>query len=236
MRAFVLTLFGTLLVSLLSGCSFVAHGGNVWCCETSCSSCESKECETCEEGSCSTCVECKCDESGECCGDEECCSSTCTKGDEASFIFVEPKPQSNARFMKEMLDKSNANVHDAVRFAYVLYQLRLEDKEASRTKLSYAEYRDVLIEAKIIEKSWEKKEWNELLTYQEAAYLFARAIDLEGGIFFSLLPWSERYAYREVVDAGLFPADTNPWQYVSGPALHGFYRDSYYHLKQELEH
>ena len=130
---------------------------------------------------------------------------------------------SNVRYFQLIVDKRNATYEDGYRMAYILLRLRQNDKEASRQKLTFSGYRQALIQDHIIDNMWNEGA-NDLLTHDVAAYLIASAIDLKGGVLWSLTK-TPRYAHREMIDRKLM-SKVNPRQYISGPQLLSVFSDS----------
>lgn len=56
---------------------------------------------------------------------------------------------------------------------------------------------------------------NSLITYSTLAYIYTKALDIKGGLFYSLFP-SKRYAFNELKAQGIIPANCDPSDKVTG--------------------
>lgn len=142
---------------------------------------------------------------------------------------AEARAPSHVKFFTMLTDQGNATLSDVYRLAFILYHRRMGDTDKGRARLSGDGYRTALIDAGLIDANFGSG--NAAATHQEAAYLFAQAIGLKGGVFWSLTS-TQRYAHREMQDRNLFP-DENPRQYISGPSLLSSFRDCTEFLNQQ---
>jgi hypothetical protein len=138
---------------------------------------------------------------------------------------------ANVLFQRELNKKGNATYGDLYRLAVMLWRARLLDEAGTRTAHSPADARQALIEGGLIDASWDAGDG--LLMHKDAALLFARAMDLQGGVMWSLTD-SCRYAHREMIDRRLFPVE-NPRQYISGAGVLSAFRDCRVYLDNQLE-
>ncbi len=138
---------------------------------------------------------------------------------------------SNVRFLRDLNDKGNATYGDLYRLGVMLWKARMNDEDGIRTSHSPADARQALISGGLIDATWDSGDG--LLMHKDAALLFARAMDLKGGLFWSITD-SCRYAHREMIDRGLFPQE-NPRQYISGAGVLSAFRDCRVFLSNQTE-
>jgi|GEM_PF-6080883 len=132
------------------------------------------------------------------------------------------RPVSNVRYYKVLVDKGNATLGDGYRLAFNLWKLASNDPEAAKEVKTFDEYKSALMSGGLIDGAWSGAD-EDLLTHEEAAYLFARAIELEGGVLWTATGLA-RYAHREMVDHNLLPNQSGV-QYISGPEIYSAFRD-----------
>lgn len=61
----------------------------------------------------------------------------------------------------------------------------------------------------------EKESCDELITLGKVSALFAKAVELKGGLFYSITH-NSRYSYRELKAKGILPSEADPSFKVSG--------------------
>lgn len=132
------------------------------------------------------------------------------------------RPTSNVRFYKELVDRGNATISDGYRLAYNLWKISSDDPEAAKQVMDFDGYRAALQGGGLVDSAWTGNA-DDPITHEEAAYLFAKAIDLQGGVWWSATGLA-RYAHREMVDRGLLP-NRSGVQYISGPEIYSAFRD-----------
>lgn len=127
-----------------------------------------------------------------------------------------PKPPESAvKLMRRLTDTPNANYADAYRLACIVHTGKTSGPEVP------ADSRQALVDAGLIGSDWDGGEG--MVEHQDAAFLFARAMNMPGGVMWSVVG-GPRYAHREMIDRGLFPRQ-NPRQYMSGAELLSAFRD-----------
>lgn len=149
-------------------------------------------------------------------------AETSTDGDAADAPQPEAKPVSNVRYYKQLLDRGNATMGDGYRLAYNLWKIASNREDDAKLVLSFEQYRNALRDGGLIDSAWAGSA-DELLTHEEAAYLFAKAIDLKGGVWWTATGLA-RYAHREMIDRRIFPSQHGV-QYISGPEVYSAFRD-----------
>lgn len=142
---------------------------------------------------------------------------------EASAESATAEVLSSVRFFRSLNEMPNASLGHTIRLAYMLDCTAQGNEEAARARLSDAEYANKLIETGLIGANY-GGDLSRDVTFQEAAWLFARAVQLEGGVLWSLVG-NERYAHREMVARGIFSSE-NARQLMSGGELLGAYREA----------
>jgi hypothetical protein len=145
-------------------------------------------------------------------------------GDEAAPTGTDPldaAPEKNVVLQRNLADKPNATYGDLYRLAVIVMYAAQGDKERAGTALSPRMARSELIRSGLISESWDQGGSN--VEHQDAAYVFAKAIGLKGGVMYSVTG-ARRYAHREMIDRGLFPNE-NPRQYMSGASVLSAFRD-----------
>lgn len=134
---------------------------------------------------------------------------------------------TNTRHQHALADKGNATYGDAYRLAVILWHVARKDMDKARESLSPSDARQVLLDQGVIDASWDEGDGN--VEHQSAAYLFARAIQIKGGVMYTLTG-SVRYAHRLMIDRNFFPK-ANPRQFMSGAGVLSAFRDCREYLR-----
>ncbi len=117
-------------------------------------------------------------------------------------------------FFRVLAAKPNATMEDAVKAIYML-----NVKESLSEKMTFTEICDILLQKKLIKRSY-AKDPDRLVNRGQMAYMICKAIGIKGGLTMRLFGVSERYGYRECVYLGLIPAGTRADK-ISGSEMLG---------------
>ncbi|MCR4317642.1 MAG: hypothetical protein NUW37_14980 [Planctomycetes bacterium] len=140
---------------------------------------------------------------------------TVAEENDEEFLDEEDMGEDPNEFFRSVAGTPNATVYQGMRVAYILMT-------GNQLSVEFERVRAYLLVHRVINRGWLDYEADDYITFGEISYLVAGAVELSGGVMYTLTDWlgmrNQRYAHRELIFRGIVPA-SNTTDFVRGVEL-----------------